>query len=464
VTQNLAPSRILNPLGLAACLSLFGDLTLYTVLVTQLDKVGLSLAAVGVMLSVNRLIRIPLNPLIGKLVDRWGRRRLFIFGMLLGVLTTASYGVVSEFWPFLIVRLLWGVAWTCIYVSGMAMVLDVSTRSNRGRLTGIYNAWLWAGFALAPLVGGFLVDTIGFRLAMLACAGLTLIGLIVAVGALPETSKRVNEGIKSEPQQTLNLRHYFQDGPRKLRRLLSNNNNLVIVSFLLLITKFAGEGVILSTTSLLIQQHFGSNVTLGGLTLGVASAGGVLLALRSLLAGATGPLTGYLSDSGIGRWTVIAGSLALGVAGFSLLSYATSSSVILLGIVLGAVSGGAALTVLAAQLGDLTPAGKEGMTIGFFATVGDIGSAAGPFLAFALLSIVDLRLVYLLCGLAFLVGLMLIGYNRLRGSLAMFIIICLLGYNGTISKPQVTQKSFASQGILVRNQNPDRVNIELTRL
>ena len=63
--QNLAPSRILIPLGLAASLSLFGDLTLYTVLVTQLDKVELSLAAVGVMLSVNRLIRIPAYPLIG---------------------------------------------------------------------------------------------------------------------------------------------------------------------------------------------------------------------------------------------------------------------------------------------------------------------------------------------------------------------------------------------------------------
>ena len=43
--QLRAPSRVLMPLGLAVCLSLFGDLTLYAVLVTQLDEVGLSLAA-----------------------------------------------------------------------------------------------------------------------------------------------------------------------------------------------------------------------------------------------------------------------------------------------------------------------------------------------------------------------------------------------------------------------------------
>ena len=114
-------------------------------------------------------------------------------------------------------------------------------------------------------------------------------------------------------------------------------------------------------------------------------------------------------------------------------------------------------------MGDLTPAGKEGLTIGFFATVGDIGSAAGPFLAFALLTIVDLRFVYLLCGLAFLVGLMLIGYNQIRGSLAMFIIICLLGYNGTISKPLVTLQTTASQNELARNNDLYWANIELPR-
>lgn len=98
--QPRAPSQILVPLGLAVCLSLFGDLTLYAVLVTQLDVVGLSLAAVGVMLSVNRLIRIPGNPLTGVLLDLWGRRRLFIFGMVLGAYATVG-DVGSMAGPFL---------------------------------------------------------------------------------------------------------------------------------------------------------------------------------------------------------------------------------------------------------------------------------------------------------------------------------------------------------------------------
>ena len=94
------PRRVLLPLGLAVCLSLFGDLTLYAVLPSQREVVGLSLASVGVMLGINRLIRLPGNPLIGARFDRVGRRRLFLLGMALGTCSTLGYGLVTGFLPF----------------------------------------------------------------------------------------------------------------------------------------------------------------------------------------------------------------------------------------------------------------------------------------------------------------------------------------------------------------------------
>ena len=254
--QGRRSSRIMTPLGLAVCLSLFGDLTLYTVLVTQLDEVGLSLSAVGVMLGVNRLVRIPGNLLTGVFVDRWGRQRLFVFGMLLGVLSTASYGLTRGFWPFLAGRLAWGIAWTCINVGGMAMVLDVSSKVNRGRLSGLYNTWLGAGFAFGPLVGGFLVDTIGFRPAMLICAGLTAIGLVVAVVALPETSRLTEKNTQRKPRPPSSLQGRLGSiSPQRIRGFLGNNRNLVTVSLLLLITQFAGEGIALSCVSCVAQTY-----------------------------------------------------------------------------------------------------------------------------------------------------------------------------------------------------------------
>jgi len=403
VSGAFPPSRVLLPLGLAVCLSLFGDLTLYAVLVTQLDVVGLSLGAAGIMLGVNRLVRIPGNPLAGVLFDRWGRRPLFLLGMLVGVLSIVGSALLRGFWPFLLTRLGWGMAWTLINVGGMAMVLDVSTRANRGRLTGIYNTWVLAGLALGPLVGGLLVDTLGFRPALLICAGTCALGLAVATIALPETAppRNADYGLRIT-DYALRITDYAARTP------------LFSVAALFLITQLAGEGVVLSTVSLLLQQRFGPSaaVSLGGLTLGVASAGGLLLALRSALAGGVGPLAGHLSDGTTGRWPVIAGSLVMGVAGFGMLFSANSLWNIVLGIVLGAVSGGAAQAALAAQVGDLTPPGQEGVVMGAYATAGDVGSMAGPFLAFALISVVDLRWVYLVCTLAFVAGLGLLWWLR----------------------------------------------------
>jgi MFS family permease len=413
----VSPARVLIPMGLAVCLSPFGDLALYAVLVTQLDVVGLTLGAVGIMLGINRLIRIPSNPLAGVLFDRGRRRPLFLLGMLLGVLSTAGYAFFRGFWPFLVARLAWGIAWTLISVGGMSMVVDVSTRANRGRWMGVFNTWILVGLALGPTVGGLLVDAIGFRNGMVTCAAITAAGLAVALIALPETAPR---GPGSRPAAT--------DWRRRLRGLWTGrfealaraNPNLMAAGALYLIVQFTGEGIVLSTISLLLQQRFGDELALGslapngawGLALGVASAGGLMLGIRSLLAGAVGPLAGHLSDARFGRWTVITASLAGGIAGFGLLATATSLGWIILGVALGAASAGAALAVLGAVVGDSTPPGRQGVVMGAYATAGDIGSAAGPFLAFALLSAVDLKWVYLFCSLAFLIGLGLIWRTR----------------------------------------------------
>lgn len=403
--QPPAPSRVLLPMGLATCLSVFGDLTLYAVLATQRDVVGLSQGSVGIMLGVNRLIRIPGNPLAGMLLDRLGRRRLFILGLLLGVLSTASCALVRGFWSFLASRLAWGIAWTLINVGGLAMVLDVSTQASRGRLSGLYNAWEWMGYTLGPLVGGFLVDAIRFRPALLACAGLAAVGVAVAVAALPETARATAGNVQDELRPRLSMRLHLGDAWRRGRDALRASHELAAAFWLHLVTKFASLGVVLSTLSLLLERRFGQRIALGSLSLGVASAGGTLLGLFSLLTSTVGPWAGHLSDARTRRWPMAVGSLAAGIAGFGLLSCATSLRTVVLGVALSAVGAGAGLATLAAQVGDLSPPGREGVVMGAYATAGDVGSMAGPFLAFALLSVVDLQWVYLLCALVLLASL-----------------------------------------------------------
>ena len=70
--------RVLFPLGLGTALSLMGDSTLYTVLPTHTAEAGIALASVGVMLGVNRAVRVLVNGPVGALCDRWPRRWIFV--------------------------------------------------------------------------------------------------------------------------------------------------------------------------------------------------------------------------------------------------------------------------------------------------------------------------------------------------------------------------------------------------
>jgi DHA1 family multidrug resistance protein-like MFS transporter len=384
------PQReLLLPLGAAMALSLTGDSTLYAVLPNHADVVGVSLGAVGVLLGVNRLVRIPANPLAGTLNDRLGRRKLFLLGLVVGIISTLAYGLVRGFWPILAARMLWGSAWSLINVGGYTMILDRSSRADRGRMTGFYQMFYLLGLTLSPLVGGALTDALGFQQAVVACAGLSMVGLAVAAVALPETGPERPAAGPRRAGPRLTLRH--------LLALRQADRRLLLAAGLYFAIFFVSSGVLMSTIGLYLGQRWAGGVTVGGVTVGVASMAGAMLALRAMLGIAAGPAAGSLSDRLRSRWPVVGLGLFLGLLGFALLSLGGGVLSVAGGVALVALSSGALIAALVAVVGDLAAGSQQGVIMGVLATAGDTGSAAGPLLAYALAVGMDLRWVYVLC-------------------------------------------------------------------
>lgn len=404
--------RLLVPLGLGISLSLPGDQTLYAVLPTQAGNVGISLGMVGVLLGINRVIRIPGNPLAGLLYDRTGRRRLFLLGLLLGVFSALIYAIARSSASWLAGRLLWGVAWSLINVGGLTMVLDVTDDHDRGRLTGLYQLSYLLGLSFSPLLGGLLTDVLGFRTALLACAGIMGVGFLITYFTLPETRSTAPGGLALAAPGAYfrSVREFFTTLRQTDWRFSSRGNTQMAVNYIYLMTFFAANGVVMSTISLYVKQNFGDEISIGNAAVGVASLGGILLAMRSLLGMVAGPLAGYLSDRRGNRWPVVQVGIIIGGIGFAVLVARGGIWAVPLGVALIALSTGTLLTTLAALTGDLAARDRQGRAIGNLATAGDVGSAAGPLLAYALLSLVDLRWVYLMCGLGFLSGLLVVRY------------------------------------------------------
>jgi MFS family permease len=405
-------SAKITPIGLAVSLSLFGDLSLYSVLVTQLSATHLTLAQVGILLSIHRLIRIALNPLVGVLQNRVGRRPLFLVGLMLAVASTAAYGLISGFYPFLISRIGWGFAWALINVSGMTMILDTATSENRAQRTGTYTTWLWIGYMVGPLVGSIFSDWIGFRLAMLICAGLSAVGMLIGVLKTKETLP-VPSIEKTFPSFRSTLGMYFSR---------HENSRLYLPAFILYgLVQFCGDGVTMATLTLLLTERLGQALTIGGLTIGAATAGGFLMTLRSILGATSSPIIGWLSDHHLGRKTIISGFLITGIASFLFLYFANSPIQIVLAIILGALANAAAWVTLPAIIGDHSNPDNLGSAMGRLAMAGDIGSTLGPVMAIGFIPFIGLGGIFIFCASLNLLGFGVWNLNS-RGTLKAEVI------------------------------------------
>lgn len=383
------------PLGLGTALSLIGDATLYVVLPTHTAEAGISLASVGIILGVNRAVRLLTNGPAGLAYDRWPRRWLFVPSLFIGALSTVLYAATHGFWPLMVGRLLWGLAWSGIWVGGSTVILDVTTGRDRGRLTGLYQIWFFLGAGFGALAGGVLTDQVGYTTTMWIAAGLTALGGLAAWIWLPET--------RDLRQEEAALRAGW-DGPK-----LSANRRLWLAVSLQAANRFVIAGVLMATMGLLVQDRIGSAGTL----LGVATLTGLLTAGRTLLSMLAAPVAGAASDQLGSRWWVCAGALAIGAAGMALAARPAPAA-ILAGIALAAMASGGIQTLATALTGDLVSRPERGRAVGLLHTAGDLGSAIGPPVAYALLPRLSLTGVYGLCAVLFALQLPVVLWFQFR--------------------------------------------------
>ncbi len=148
---------------------------------------GLDPAALGLVLSAPVWLRL-FMPLVAPWVDRSGlRRQAIVAGMWLSVAALATFGLVSGFWPLLLVSIWLGLAFgPLVPLADNLTMLHVYAWNldyGRIRLWGSVT-FILANLAAGALLGDFAVDVILYLLLALAViGGLIALALPAAPGA-----------------------------------------------------------------------------------------------------------------------------------------------------------------------------------------------------------------------------------------------------------------------------------------
>lgn len=385
--HNHSSLRIVWTTTFCTALSLFGDSTIYAVLPSQYERVGIFALQVGWLLSINRLARIPLNLPSGWLSDRFGYKWPYAIGLLVGLFSTLGFGLFKGFYPLLLLRALWGVAWALIVVASYGLIFTASTSRNRGRYTGIYVSFSRFGGAVGAMLGGFFVDALGIMPAMLflaSCGGVAFLISLTLPDARPKLPTQTSEAVVSRAGAR------FRNVLQEIRHL---DRGLLIVVGLNFVHLLVVSGIFYSTFGLYLRVVFGQTISLGTIVLGVASLTGVLLFLRNLISLVINPAVGALSDHLGNRGIVILSAELAGVAGLALLAIGRSFWTTALGVLIFSCGFSSVPGLLLAWMGDLTGE-RRGVVVGTYQTMGDLGSGIGPIVAYPLVMFLGIRSVY----------------------------------------------------------------------
>jgi len=111
---------------------------------------------------------------IGRMADRYSRRRIITIGIFLWSVMTAACGLAKNFLSLFLVRVGVGVGEATLSPSAYSMISDMFPRKTLGRALGVYQAGAFVGMGIAFLAGGMVVQ-------LLSKAGnvdLPLIGIV----------------------------------------------------------------------------------------------------------------------------------------------------------------------------------------------------------------------------------------------------------------------------------------------
>lgn len=362
-----SPRRPVIVISLITAACLLGDSMLYIVLPLHWKEAGLtSLWEVGILLSVNRVIRLPLNPLVGWIYKKISSFSGVMLALMLAVCTTFSYGFAKGFALWFALRCIWGIAWTFLRLGGFYTVLDAASENNRGHFMGLYNGLYRLGSLGGMLIGGIMADIYGIGITSVLFGTATMLAIPFAYALI--TDSKVHEEVeKPAPAFSIKL-----------------NSDICWTLLTGLTIAMIYQGVFTATLSHLVQAHISPTVNIFTGIIGAASVAGILQALRWGWEPWLAPRFGRISDGRFGRKTMLAVTMLTAALLFSLISLNMPTMLWLL-LILSILLTATILTTLAdtvaCDVAFYAPP-KTFMTVYSFSI--DLGAAMGPVIGYTL--------------------------------------------------------------------------------
>jgi EmrB/QacA subfamily drug resistance transporter len=163
------------------------DITIVNVALPEIEKaLGSSFADLQWVIDAYALTLAALLLTGGSLSDLFGRRRVFVIGIVIFTVASALCGLAGTPLVLNLARALQGIGGAFMFATSLALLASAFQGRDRGTAFGVWGAVTGASVAVGPLVGGVLTDGIGWE-------AIFFVNIPIGIGAIAMTLAKVQE-------------------------------------------------------------------------------------------------------------------------------------------------------------------------------------------------------------------------------------------------------------------------------
>jgi MFS family permease len=352
------------------------------------ENLGVSLALLGIIITVGGLTQLIIALPFGVLSDRIGRPTMLVGGVI--AFTFCLFTAAFAGGPLLLFtsRVLYGIGGVATFSIGAGYLGDITTREQRPFAFGLYTSAMGFGFAVGPFVGARLVERYDARTAYIVGGLLALAGLLLALRILRAANRRKGAPVMRRAS-----------GMRNVRGILGQHD-LMLVTFGNMLMSLAFAGGVTTFFPIYADKLFISQAAIGS-----------MFAIRALVS-TLGRLPNGMISRLLGNQSVMLSALLLDTLVMFSIGHTSNPTLLTLLLAIEGLAFGAYLVSGQTYVADHTSFENRGAAVGVYSTASSLGSTIAPLVLGFIASAYGVRLVFTVTGAVLALGLLFsfVGY------------------------------------------------------
>lgn len=158
-----------------------------------LAALGANAREIGVLVGTIGFASLISRFLVGRVLVRYPERSVMLGGAGLFALTFFALIAFRPFWPYLVIRLLQGIAFASLDTAAIAYAVRIIPEEYRARGIGYFLLATSLASALASASSVFMANSFGFTVVFLSCAALSLCAFLLSWSLRRQTARSVKE-------------------------------------------------------------------------------------------------------------------------------------------------------------------------------------------------------------------------------------------------------------------------------